>query len=187
MMWKNTRTGYGLINIMLHWLIAVWVVGLFALGLYMVGLGYYDPWYHRGPALHKSLGLLLFAALVLRLLWRFINPVPYSLAKRRWERSAASIGHGLLYLVLFLVILSGYLIAAADGRAIAVFDWFSVPALRFLERQADLAGDFHEVLAWCLIGLAVVHSLAALKHHFIDRDPTLVRMLWPRGEDSDQP
>jgi cytochrome b561 len=78
--------------------------------------------------------------------------------------------------------LSGYLISTADGRGLEVFDWFSVPAtLSGLDRQEDIAGEVHLYLAWTVIVLAALHALAALKHHFIDRDPTLMRMLGGAG------
>jgi len=73
--------------------------------------------------------------------------------------------------------LSGYLISTADGRPISVFGWFEVPALlTSIPNQEDVAGLVHEYLAWGLVILAGLHGLAALKHHFIDRDPTLLRM-----------
>ncbi|TCT19400.1 cytochrome b561-like protein [Thiobaca trueperi] len=76
---------------------------------------------------------------------------------------------------------SGYLISTADGRSLDVFGLFSVPAiLTGLPDQADLAGEVHLVLAIALVTLAAVHALAALKHHFIDRDATLLRMLGRR-------
>jgi cytochrome b561 len=74
--------------------------------------------------------------------------------------------------------LSGYLISTADGRAVEVFGWFSIPAtLSGLENQEDIAGEIHEWLAFTLIGLVMLHALAATKHHFINRDATLKRML----------
>ncbi|MNR57354.1 hypothetical protein D3C85_1781150 [compost metagenome] len=76
------------------------------------------------------------------------------------------------------MLISGYLISTAEGVAIDVFGWFSVPAtLSGLPEQADVAGVIHFYLAWSLVVLAVLHALAALKHHFLDRDPTLTRML----------
>jgi len=179
-MLQNNNDSYELIHIAFHWLTALGVFTLFGLGLYMVDLGYYDPWYHRAPALHKSIGLLLFVLVVGRLIWVLVNSKPIPLATRRWERVAAKAVHFVLYFVLLLVLLSGYLIAAADGRAIPVFDWFSVPGYRFWTGQEDVAGDVHEIAAWLLIGLVAFHALGALKHHFVDRDATLKRMLWPR-------
>ena len=66
---KDTTKNYGIISILLHWVSAVTIIFLFALGVYMTGLSYYDDWYHKGPALHISLGILLFFATLLRLVW----------------------------------------------------------------------------------------------------------------------
>ncbi len=70
-MWGNTKAGWGVISIMLHWLSAITIVGLFALGWWMTGLGYYDPWYNLGPWVHRSIGILLFAATLARIVWRW--------------------------------------------------------------------------------------------------------------------
>lgn len=178
-MLRNTESSYGLIAILLHWLVAVAILGMFALGLWMVGLGYYDPWYRRAPEIHKGIGVLLFLTLVLRLGWRFANPPPRPLPSHsQLEVRAARAAHLLLYLLLFAVMVSGYLISTADGRSIDVFGLFQVPAtLTGLPSQADLAGDVHLALAIATLVLAGVHALAALKHHFLDRDSTLMRML----------
>ena len=73
---------------------------------------------------------------------------------------------------------SGYLISTADGRAIDVFNWFAVPALgELIENQEDIAGDVHFYLAWILIVTASLHAIAALKHHFFNKDDTLKQML----------
>ena len=178
-MLKNTPTDYGLIAIALHWLVTLVVISLFALGLWMTGLDYYDAWYQRAPDLHKSIGVLLFIIVAFRLAWRWWNPLPRpEPAHAAWERRLAGLAHALLYLLLFAVMIAGYLISTADGRPIEVFGLFSVPAtLSGLENQEDIAGEIHEILAYLLIGLSVLHAAAALKHHFIDRDRTLKRML----------
>jgi cytochrome b561 len=176
---RNTEVRYGLVSVLLHWSVAAVAIGLFALGLWMVELTYYDPWYTRAPDIHKGIGVLLFLTLSVRLLWRLANPRPRPLSSHSpLERRAARVAHALLYLLLFAVMASGYLISTADGRPIDVFGLFQVPAtLSGLPNQADLAGEVHLVLAVTLMVLAGVHALAALKHHFIDRDRTLVRML----------
>lgn len=179
MRWRNTSTHWGLVSITLHWLSALAVLFLFALGLWMTGLSYYDQWYHQAPALHKSLGVLLFIATVARLLWLRFTARPAELAGQPpLERLAARVAHIGLYLLLFAVMVSGYLISTADGRPVEVFGWFAVPAaFSGVEGQEDLAGAVHLILAITLIALAVIHGAAALKHHFFNRDRTLLRML----------
>jgi len=176
---KNTPNRYGWLSIALHWSMALAVIGMFALGLWMRELSYYDPWYKDGPALHKSIGIVLFGLLIVRTVWRNVNMRPNDdPALKVWERISAHLTHIALYVLMFALMIAGYLISTADGRAIEVFGWFSVPAtLHDLPEQEDIAGEIHEILAWCLILLASVHALAALKHHFINRDSTLLKML----------
>lgn len=178
-MLKNSSTDYGVIAIALHWLVALTVIGLFISGLWMTGLDYYDAWYQRGPELHKGIGVLLFILLVFKIAWRWLDPVPKpDAAHAVWERRAARGAHILMYALMFAVSITGYLIPTADGQPLQVFGLFSVPAiLSGIDNQEDIAGEIHELLAFGLVGLAIAHALAALKHHFIDRDRTLKRML----------
>jgi cytochrome b561 len=185
-MWRDSEHSYGWVAILLHWVVAAGVIGLFALGVWMVGLTYYDPWYNRAPDWHRSIGMLLLGVLLLRFAWRLLVPRPAPEAGHRpWERVLGHAAHGLLNLLTLAVIVAGFLISSADGRPVAVFDWFSVPAaFDGFERQESVAGDWHRWLAYVLIGLAALHALAALKHHFVDRDRTLRRMLWPVRRDT---
>lgn len=185
-MLKNSHQRYGAVSIVLHWVTALGVFTLFPLGLWMVELDYYDAWYHKAPDLHKSIGILLFVLVALRLGWRWINPQPVPLGIPLENRLAA-LAQRLLYLLLFALTASGYLISTAEGHAIAVFGWFEVPAtLHDLEGQADVAGEIHELLAFSLMGLVVLHAGAALKHHFVNRDATLGRMLGARPQSADR-
>lgn len=136
---------YGVISAALHWLSAIIVYGMFALGLWMVTLSYYDGWYHQAPELHKSIGILLMMGLVIRVLWRVISPPPGPLPSYSpMTRLAAKAGHLALYLLLFAIGISGYLISTADGKPISVFGWFDVPAtLSDAGAQADFAGALH--------------------------------------------
>ncbi|MEX6501888.1 cytochrome b [Pseudomonas zhanjiangensis] len=179
MQWRNSPSGYGLVSMFLHWLVAATVFGLFGLGYWMVGLDYYSSWYKAAPDLHKSIGLLLLAVMLGRMLWRRLSPPPASLPNHgRMTRLGSRLGHAFLYLGLLLLMLSGYLISTAEGRGIEVFGLFEVPAtLSGVVGQEDIAGLVHKYLAWTLVVFAVIHALAALKHHFIDRDRTLLRML----------
>lgn len=118
---------------------------MFALGLWMVTLSYYDGWYHQAPEIHKSIGILLMMALIVRIIWRLYSPPPVALTSySRLTRIGAAAGHLLLYLLLFAIIISGYLISTADGKPISVFGWFEIPAtLTDAGAQADIAGTLH--------------------------------------------
>jgi cytochrome b561 len=161
----------------IHWLTALTVIGLFAVGLWMVDLNYYSEWYRIAPNWHKSIGLLLASLTLFRITYRVLTPRPEKLGAK-WEAAAASAAHLALYTALIVLFSSGYLISTADGRGIDVFDWFTIPGFgSFFENQEDIAGDIHFYTAWVLIILASTHGLAALKHHFIDKDSTLIRMV----------
>lgn len=175
----NTQESYGWVAKLLHWLVAVVVFSLFGLGFWMVDLGYYDSWNKLAPHYHKSVGILLIIAMLFRVVWRYFNlqPMP-SAALTPLENKVSHIVHIVLYVGIFLMFVSGYLISTADNRAIDVFDWFSVPSIGALfENQEDIAGNIHYWASYGLIGLAVIHLLAALKHHFVNKDNVLKRML----------
>lgn len=179
MLIKNSNTAFGLISIALHWLTAVAVYAMFALGLWMVTLGYYDVWYHKAPDIHKGIGILLMMGLIIRLVWRVISPPPAALKSySRLTRAGSGFAHMFLYTVLLTIVISGYLISTADGKPINVFGIFEFPAtLTDKAFQADLAGSIHLWAAWAIIVLSVMHGLMAVKHHIIDKDETLLRML----------
>jgi len=176
---KNTKQYYGWMSIILHWLSAVIVLGMFILGIWMVDLDYYDAWYKTGPALHKSVGISFFLLMLVRVFWRKIQIQPESLSthseiEKKWGHRM----HRALYLFIFLIMVSGYLISTADGRGIKIFDLFSIPGFdAFIENQEDLAGVFHEYTVYTFILMVILHAGAAIKHHIIDKDNTLKRIL----------
>ncbi|MFB2648884.1 cytochrome b [Shewanella mangrovisoli] len=178
-MFRNTKLNYGLIAIASHWLSAVVVIGLFAVGVWMVELTYYSAWYKTAPHWHKSVGILLLAITLFRLVWRLVNPKPVPEQNHQtWEKVSAHIAHGAIYLLLLVIMAAGILISTAEGRGIMVFDWFELPGLTpLIENQADIAGDIHQYAAYSLIALVLLHALGALKHHFIDKDSTLLKMI----------
>ena len=174
---RNNPKCFGLVSVQLHWSMALLIVGLFALGKYIVDLDYYDPWYKTLPELHLGVGMILALMLIVRLGWRLSNPHPQIIGEL-WEQRVALSVHRLFYLLLALIFVSGYLITTADGKALSLFSWFDIPATLYgYENQEDIAGVVHEWLSNGLIALATLHTLAALKHHFINRDSTLRRML----------
>lgn len=183
---RNTSRRYGIISISLHWIFAIAVYAMFGLGLWMVTLSYYDGWYHQAPELHKSIGVLMMMGLVIRVIWRHISPPPAApKTHSKFTRISAVAAHITLYALLFALLISGYLISTAEGKPISVFGIFDVPAtLADAGSQADIAGVIHLWLAWSVVILSVLHGLAALKHHFIDKDDTLKRMLGRSSVDS---
>ena len=175
---KNTESHYGLIAILLHWLSAISIIGLFSLGFWMVELDYYHDWYTTAPYWHKGIGIIFAFVLFFRLFWKAINPKPRSLLSSQWLTSVVSYIHFALYLLLVLIIMSGYFIVAADNRALDVLGLFELPAnLQLITNQETLMGDWHRYLSYVLIAIVILHIGAALKHHFIDKDSTLKRML----------
>lgn len=175
----NTGEKWGLLSILLHWLTAIAVVSLFAMGLWMERLDYMDPLYKTLPHVHKSIGVLLISAVVFRLIWRFKSGTPSPLENHnKWEKLAAKGIHFVFYALILLMFPTGYLITTAKGQGLDVFNWFSIPSVvSGIDNLEDIAGEIHELIAFTIIWLAGFHMLGALKHHFIDKDNTLKRML----------
>jgi cytochrome b561 len=176
MLIRDTSEGYGVVSRLFHWLMAVAIVAMFILGLWMVGLDYYSPYYNSAPDVHRSIGMILLFALIVRWLWRLANPKPADDDLSLVERKASRVVHWGFYVLLLALLVSGYLISTPDGSPISVFGWFDVPSLVQMPGIATPAGKIHRILAYATIALAAVHALAALKHHFIDRSDVLTRM-----------
>ncbi|WP_346912771.1 cytochrome b [uncultured Roseibium sp.] len=183
---RNTPGGYGRVAIAFHWSMAVLIIFMLALGLYMHELPQTDPATFRLYQLHKSVGFVVLALAVLRLLWRLMNPAPkLPDTMKPWERLAAHAGHIGLYVLMFALPLSGWLMVSASPWNIPtiLFDVLPIPHLPVpealgpkAEAEATLK-TVHALGAYALIGLLVAHIGAALKHHFIERDETLRRMV----------
>lgn len=179
---KNTATRYGVVSIAIHWVSFLMVAGLFGVGVYMVELTYYDPLYHELPEWHKLLGVILGGLTLIRLVWICLSRPPRVLSEHRWQAVLAKLVHGLLYLILLLLAISGYLISTAKGTPLTSFDVQLLPALmKLAPNQVDLIGLIHLWVAWVLVGLVSVHALAAFKHHFINHDQTLTRIFTIKG------
>jgi cytochrome b561 len=178
---RNDAVAWGWPARLLHWLIAVLVVGLWVLGKIMVGLPDADPSKFGLYQLHKSFGLTVFALGLLRLAWRFANPSPEPPpGMPGWERLAAKVSHAMLYLLLLAIPISGYLMVSASpwGIPTIVFGLLHVPhALPPDAATERLLKAVHEALGLLLALLVLLHAAAALKHHLLDRDPVLRRMI----------
>jgi cytochrome b561 len=163
---------------LLHWLIALLVFGLLAVGLYMTGLKT-TPQKIQLYMTHKSVGLTVLLLMCGRLLYRWRNPAPaLPEAMPAWQKHMAALTHVMLYLLLLAMPISGWLMNSASGFPMKYFGWFRVPDL--IARDAERLAFFkaaHEYIAWSLMAFIVLHVLAALKHHFLNRDDVLRRML----------
>ncbi|MEO8669874.1 MAG: cytochrome b [Tahibacter sp.] len=162
----------------LHWLMAILIVVLGIVGLYMAGLPN-SPDKIRIYAIHKSVGLTVLALAILRLLWRLGNRRPTDLPMPAWQAWSAHAVHGLLYVLMFALPLSGWLYNSASGYPL---QWFWTVQLPSLTGGADpalkpIAHAIHEWGFYVLGALVIAHAGAALRHHFVDRDETLLRML----------
>lgn len=173
---KNSENHFGLIAILLHWIMAVLIIGLLTVGLYMVSmpislekLKYYG-W-------HKEFGLLVLALAIVRLSWRIINVTP-NLSLPWYEKLAARLVHWAFYVFLFAMPISGWLVTSAAGLAPSFFGLFTLPTLVAPNQELLQQFEFvHKCLAYTLIATIVLHACAALKHHFIDKDDILRRMI----------
>lgn len=162
----------------LHWIMAVLIIVLGLVGLYMSELPN-SPQKIKIYAVHKSIGLTVLALLLLRLAWRMADRRPDEVPMPHWQALAARGVHGLLYVLMFVLPLSGWLYNSASGYPLQWFSLFNLPSLSGGADPAlkSLAHTIHTYGFYVLVLALLAHAGAALKHHFVDRDDTLVRML----------
>ena len=173
------KASYSRTAIALHWSIAALVLSTIPLGLY--GASGESASAQSATDLHKTVGITILALTVIRVLWRLTHrppALPGGMAPiMRW---AARGTHVLFYLLLLIMPLSGWWMSSAvPKRHNFGFGLFDVPFLPVPRGWASAgpAHFIHTTLAWLMIGLAVLHIAAALKHHFIDKDNILARMM----------
>jgi cytochrome b561 len=177
-MTANNGQGYSNVAISLHWLMFAFILSNWSLGLYMVELPL-SPQKLKLFSWHKWLGVTVFLVAVLRITWRLTHPAPpFPDVMPAWQRTAANLSHHLLYLLLFLVPLSGWLYSSASGVPTVYLGLMQLPDLVSKDKQmAELLKIAHVSLNITLFFLVCLHAAAALKHHFLDRDDILTRML----------
>ncbi|MDO8890247.1 MAG: cytochrome b [Sulfurimicrobium sp.] len=164
--------------IALHWLTALLVVAAFPLGVYMADLAL-SPLKLKLISYHKWLGVTVFLLILLRLAWRVSHvPPPLPDSMPLWQRHAANGLHLLLYLLLFAIPLTGWLMSSAKGFQTVYLGVLPLPDLIGKDKAlGDVLRQVHEMLNMTLLVLLLAHVAAALKHHFIERDGILARML----------
>ena len=162
----------------LHWLIVLLIFAAFPLGLYMHDLPL-SPHKLRLYSYHKWIGMMVLLFAVIRVYWRATHrpPVmPENMVK--WEKLAAHTMHFALYVLIFIVPITGWLLSSAKGFQVVLFGVLPLPDLVGKNKElGDLLQEVHKVLNFLMLGLVLAHIAAALKHHFIERDDILVRMI----------
>jgi len=161
-----------------HWLIAALIFVQFALG-WMASTWQLSPTKLNLFVWHKSTGMVVLALVTLRLLWRLATPAPPLPSDMpAWERMAAHASHALLYVLMFGIPITGWIVNSAAGVPFRIFWRVPLPAIVAADKHsAELAALAHFLLGMVLALLLVVHIGAALRHHFIKRDHVLARML----------
>lgn len=186
MQWRNTATRYGVIAATLHWIIVAGIIAQYFLA---------EAAEHErqrsadalDPAnLHDSIGITLLALALVRVLWRLVeSPPPPPPTLKSHEVALARAVHITFYVLLFALPLSGWALATADGLPLSFFGWFDLPQLR-IGAQLPISGgtldkenleSLHELLFNVLVGLALLHVAAAMKHQLWDHDGILRSML----------
>lgn len=163
---------------LLHWLMAALLIGLLALGFYMSDLPL-SPEKLQLYSWHKWAGVTAFILLAIRLLWRATHrppalPASMSAAAQRM----AHLGHLALYALMIAIPLSGWLMSSAKGFQTVWFGVLPLPDLLSKDLLvAEVLKEVHETLNWVLLSLVLGHAAAAIKHHVVERDGVLARML----------
>ena len=170
---------YGRVAKSFHWLILLLLAAQFAIGWSMP---------HIGPRtqpetvinLHFAMGSLILLVVLARLAWRLTHPVPLLVDDdRAWQQRLAEFTHFLLYLLLLVIPVLGWMSASGRGFTVSFFGLFDLPPLLPAKHPwTSPLGDIHDLLStYALLGLVGLHAVAALYHHFLLRDRTLLRML----------
>ena len=173
---------YSPLAIALHWLLGLAILGMFAVGVFMADLSF-SPLRLKLYNWHKWAGMTVLTLSVVRLLWRVTHrppalPSAITQTMPTWQTRAYHATHYLMYALFFAVPLIGWAYSSAAGFPIVWFGQIPLPDLVSPNKElATLIKPLHALSAFALVGLAGLHIAATLKHHFIDRDGLLARML----------
>ena len=176
----NNMKQYSIVSKFLHWSVAGLIVAQYVLAELAENAKHNDRILEQLALLanHKSIGITILVLAVIRLIYRLLNPVPdLPSSMPKWQVKASKASHVLLYGLLFALPVSGWLMSSAKAYTVSWFNIFSLPdVLTPSESLAELLQQSHYYLSEALFVIAVIHILAALKHHFIDKDDVLILM-----------
>jgi cytochrome b561 len=173
----SSATGWGTVERLLHW-------GMAAALLVQIILGWLAVNWRLSPTKlelfvwHKTLGICLLFLVMLRLLWRLLDGRPKPVPGPMWRQRLASGSHAMLYTLMLVTPVSGWLIQSASGFPFKLFGIIELPTIvqpsKSVQDWAELA---HLGLFWVFAALLAIHVFAAFYHHFVRQDPVLRRML----------
>ena len=176
MTFRNTTRSWGTLSKALHWIIVLLIINQWVIAQWAESLTGFAKLKTLGY--HKSFGMTILMLAVIRLAWRWMNPVPVNMETKPWERVLAKISHALLYGLIFAMPLTGWLMSSAKTYSVSWFNLFAFPNLVGKNDAVyDLTHDLHHLLFAVLVTVAALHITGALKHHFIDKNDVLKRML----------
>lgn len=180
---RDTAEKFSAMTIVLHWAVGISIIALMAVGIYMEEFEAYELY-----PIHKSVGILVFLFAVERIIFRMINGWPKPVGEApQWQEVVAKLTHWVLILATLLFPISGMMMSGAGGHGLAVFGWELLAAnpdpanpQQMIPLNKELAGlghQVHGILGNVMIAVILLHIAGALKHHIIDKDRTLLRML----------
>jgi cytochrome b561 len=174
----RNAAGYTRTAIFLHWLIAIMILCSAGFGMVLEDMKF-SPQKLHWIAYHKWTGITIFILVALRLLWRLYRPAPpLPSAMPAWQRQAAHASHFLLYALMLATPVVGWLQSSAAGITVTWFNLVTLPSPLVKDKEfAETLMQTHAFLAFSILGLVALHAAAAIKHHVIDRDDVLTRML----------
>lgn len=179
----DTSNQFSPMTVILHWIVALTMIGLLAVGVFMVEKEAYSLYWW-----HKSFGSLIFLVVILRIAWRLKNGWPNPVGQySNIEQSLAKVVHWVLIIGTVLMPISGFLMSSLGGYGVDLFGLDIVARNANPENPSEviahnetirgLSHAVHHWLGYILIATVTLHFFGALKHHLIDKDGTLKRML----------
>ena len=176
---RNTDNSYGSVAKWFHWVSAALIIGMLFYGTIFTTIIPDGPVKNLQIYIHKSFGLLIIALILIRWIWHAMNPKPKILGvENELLKKATHWFHECLYIAIFIMLLSGVLLTATKHYELPFFWLFSIKTTWMPQSHTwhEFFGDIHQIFAWVITGMLVLHVVAAIKHHVSNKDDTLRRM-----------
>lgn len=174
-MFGNSESRYGLLSRAIHGVMLLLIFGMLGVGIYMTDLDKTDELRKQLFSMHMSTGVLVLLLAVVRIIWLKVSPGPALPAMlENWEKTLTTVVKSLMYLLMLLIPIIGLLIVNTKGNAVSFYGLFEVPMLTGENHDLhELTEELHELFAFSLLFLVVLHIAGALKHRFFDLNSEL--------------